>query len=131
MTFNLVYTGFRRARREVVRADLDRALARKGSLRLLVGFDPERQYPPGGDLHAYEWGLDHPGEVAIECRPAFWGEPALGKGAGLYRNGCMLGRALTLGNCGVLVHVHPDSRGANGTARYAELLGLPVRRSQA
>lgn len=124
--FMLVYTGYRNAERDKVRADLDTVFRRKGQFKMLVGFDPENWSPTGGDLWAYEWALER--GIEVECHPAWWKVPELGKAAGVYRNGYMLGKASTEEDTGVLAHLHPQSRGAAGTARFAELVGFKVRK---
>ncbi|GAA4599940.1 hypothetical protein GCM10023194_80970 [Planotetraspora phitsanulokensis] len=126
--FTLLYTGWRGADRDRVREDLLMVRNMVGPMRLIVGFDPKKRTPAGGDMHAYDWGMEAPG-VIVETRPAPWHLEVLRRGsAGPYRNGLMLGLALARGldNVGVLAHLHPESRGAAGTAAYAEDLGLKV-----
>ncbi|PRX66144.1 hypothetical protein B0I32_106280 [Nonomuraea fuscirosea] len=67
--FTLGYTGWRGARREKVQADLARIRDDVGALRLIVGFDPDKRRPSGGDMHAYDWAIGTPG-VTVECLPA-------------------------------------------------------------
>lgn len=124
--FTLAYTGYRHTAKQVVWRDLDVVLARKGPFRLLVGFDPGKRTPTGGDLWAYEWALVHP-EVELECHPAHWDVPELSKAAGPYRNGYMIGKAQASSEpSGMLAHLHPKSKGAAGAAKFADLVGLHV-----
>ncbi|RJL21085.1 SLOG family protein [Bailinhaonella thermotolerans] len=124
--FRLLYTGARDldrpGDRDTIWADLDGIYARRGPLLLVHG-----SCSRGGDAHAEAWrahaaerGLD----VAIERHPAPWS--ALGRAAGPYRDGYMLGR----GADGVLAHVTAASQGARNTAAYAQHLGIPLIRRQ-
>ncbi|MEV4472842.1 hypothetical protein [Nonomuraea sp. NPDC049504] len=128
----LVYTGWRGAARPRVRADLDAVLDRAGGrLHVIVGYNPDTDDPPGGDRWTYEWANNEPG-VTVETHPAPWDIPELSKSAGPYRNGYMLGLAVGWpGDFGVLAHLHPKSRGAAGTAAFAEHLRLPLWRRPA
>ncbi|WP_424533675.1 hypothetical protein ACOZ38_25400 [Sphaerisporangium viridialbum] len=129
--FNLLYTGFRGTSRDRVREDLTMLRERVGPLRLVVGYDPEKNEPGGGDRHAYEWGQQAPG-VIVETHPAPWRIPQLRRAAGPYRNGLMVGLVLARGGRhGVIAHLHPQSRGAAGTAAFAQHLGMPVWRRPA
>ncbi|MFG3438363.1 hypothetical protein ACGF0J_14060 [Nonomuraea sp. NPDC047897] len=129
----LVYTGWRGAARHRVRDDLEAALARAGGrLHVIVGYNPDTGDPPGGDLWTYEWATNTPG-VTVETHPAPWHIRELSKAAGPYRNGYMLGLASgrTTGDFEVLAHLHPRSRGAAGTAAYADYMGLRIRKEPA
>ncbi|WP_440063832.1 hypothetical protein [Streptosporangium sp. OZ121] len=124
--FVLVYTGWRGASRDRVRADLDDVLKRVGPFHLIVGYNVEEDEPDGGDRYAYEWATTTPG-ITVETRPAPWHIPKLKRAAGPYRNGLMLGLAIGRGGPhGVLAHLHKESRGAAGTAAFAEHLGVPI-----
>ncbi|QFY09610.1 hypothetical protein GBF35_25785 [Nonomuraea phyllanthi] len=124
--FTLGYTGWRHASREKVQADLTQLRAKVGPMRLIVGFDPEKRIPGGGDMAAYDWAMAAPG-VVVECLPAPWGVPELDKSAGPYRNGAIVERTLAaVGGKALLAHLHPASRGAAGTAAYATFRGLKV-----
>ncbi|MFG1709199.1 hypothetical protein ACFLIM_39010 [Nonomuraea sp. M3C6] len=124
--FTLGYTGWRHASREKVQADLTRLRGEVGPMRLIVGFDPEKRTPGGGDMHAYDWAMSAPG-VVVECLPAPWHIPELDKSAGPYRNGAIVERTLAaVGAKAMLAHLHPASRGAAGTAAYAKFRGLNV-----
>ncbi|GAA4946250.1 hypothetical protein HD597_006785 [Nonomuraea thailandensis] len=128
----LVYTGWRGAARHRVRADLESTLARAGGrLHVIVGYNPDTDDPPGGDRWTYEWANYTPG-VTVETHPAPWHIPELAKSAGPYRNGFMLGLAAGRGGAfEVLAHLHPASKGAAGTAAYADHLGLRIRKEPA
>ncbi|GAA2830173.1 hypothetical protein [Nonomuraea rubra] len=128
----LVYTGWRGAARQRVRADLETTLARaRGRLHVIVGYNPDTDEPSGGDRWTYEWAIHTPG-VTVETHPAPWHIPALSRSAGPYRNGFMLGVAAGRGGAfEVLAHLHPSSRGASGTAAYADHLGLRIRKEPA
>ncbi|MEU7891725.1 hypothetical protein AB0B45_02545 [Nonomuraea sp. NPDC049152] len=128
----LVYTGWRAAARHRVRDDLEDARARAGGrLHVIVGYNPDTDDPPGGDRWTYEWAMNTPG-VTVETHPAPWHIPALSRAAGPYRNGYMLGLAAgRSGDFEVLAHLHPNSRGAAGTAAYAEYMGLRIRKEPA
>ncbi|MFF0770942.1 hypothetical protein ACFYUK_18800 [Nonomuraea wenchangensis] len=124
--FTLGYTGWRNASREKVWADLTRIRREVGPLRLIVGFDPKKRIPTGGDMHAYDWAVEAPGVLA-ECLPAPWYLPELARAAGPYRNGAIVERTLAAaGSRAMLAHLHPESRGAAGTAAYAKFRGLRV-----
>ncbi|GGO63104.1 hypothetical protein [Nonomuraea cavernae] len=124
--FTLGYTGWRHASRAKVWTDLTRIREQVGPMRLIVGFDPTRRTPKGGDMHAYDWGVQAPG-VTVECLPAPWHLPELDKSAGPYRNGAIVERTLAaVGDRAMLAHLHPKSRGAAGTAAYAKWRGLRV-----
>lgn len=124
--FTLGYTGWRGAVRDRVRDDLTAIRRQLGPMRLIVGFDPKRKTPKGGDLHAYEWGMSAPG-VIVECLPPPWRVPELGNSAGPYRNGAIVERVVAApGSKAMLAHLHPSSRGAAGTAAYAKWRGLDV-----
>ncbi|NRQ31316.1 hypothetical protein HII36_05615 [Nonomuraea sp. NN258] len=128
----LVYTGWRGAARHRVRADLETTLARAGGrLHVIVGYNPDTDDPPGGDRWTYEWAMNTPG-VTVETHPAPWHIRELSKSAGPYRNGYMLGLAAGRGGAfEVLAHLHPASRGAAGTAAYADHMGLRIRKEPA
>lgn len=130
--FTLGYTGWRHANREKVQADLARIHDEVGPMRLIVGFDPDKRTPGGGDIHAYDWGVQAPG-VVVECLPAAWdAHPLLKWSAGFYRNGAIVERTLAAaGNKALLAHLHPKSRGAAGTAAYARWRGLEVIEEEA
>ncbi|WP_181307454.1 hypothetical protein [Nonomuraea fuscirosea] len=54
------------------------------------------------------------------------------KAAGHYRNGAIVERTLlAAGRRGMLAHLHPESRGAAGTAAYARWRGLEVIEEEA
>jgi hypothetical protein len=107
-------------------ADLTQLRAEVGPMRLIVGFDPEKRTPGGGDMAAYDWAVQAPG-VVVECLPAPWDLPELDKSAGPYRNGAIVERTLAAaGGKAMLAHLHPKSRGAAGTAAYATFRGLRV-----
>ncbi|MFI6485206.1 hypothetical protein ACIBH1_45360 [Nonomuraea sp. NPDC050663] len=129
----IAYTGSRDADRDRVRADLALLHKRNGDFHLIVGYDPERRQPRGGDRHAHEYAVEH--GLTVECWPALWQVPELAKTAGLYRNGLMLGLAMARqidgGRVGVLAHLKDGSTGSAGTAAYAAALGLPVWRRPA
>ncbi|GAA5046360.1 hypothetical protein HNP84_010294 [Thermocatellispora tengchongensis] len=128
----LVYTGWRGAARHRVREDLEEKRARAGGrLHVIVGYNPDTDDPPGGDRWTYEWANNTVG-VTVETHPAPWHIPALSRAAGPYRNGFMLGLAVGRGgDFEVLAHLHPHSKGAAGTAAYAEYMGLRVRKEAA
>ncbi|MGI5281690.1 hypothetical protein ACQEVF_59115 [Nonomuraea polychroma] len=128
----LVYTGWRGAARHRVRDDLEAVRSRAGGrLHVIVGYNPDTDDPPGGDRWTYEWAMNTPG-VTVEAHPAPWHVPALSRAAGPYRNGFMLGVAVGRpGEFEVLAHLHPQSRGAAGTAAYAEYMGLRIRKEAA
>ncbi|MEV4749028.1 hypothetical protein AB0K21_21840 [Streptosporangium sp. NPDC049248] len=129
--FTLGYTGWRGADRAKVRADLTARRIEVGPLRLIVGFDPVKRTPRGGDLHAYEWGMEAPG-VIVECLPAPWHLEELGHSAGPIRNGALVERvAAAPGPKAMLAHLHPASRGAAGTAAYATWRDLTVWKESA
>lgn len=124
--FTLGYTGWRRASCDKVWADLARVRDEVGPMRLIVGFDPQKRTPGGGDMLAYEWAMTAP-DVTVECLPAPWHIPELSKSAGPYRNGAIVERTLAaVGGKAMLAHLHPASRGAAGTAAYAKWRGLTV-----
>lgn len=125
--FTLGYTGWREADRDRVREDLTKIRSEIGPMRLIVGFDPEKRTPTGGDMHAYDWSQEAPG-VLVECLPAPWdADQILKHSAGFYRNGAIVERTLSAaGPKAMLAHLHPSSRGAAGTAAYAEFRGLEV-----
>ncbi|MFC7641491.1 hypothetical protein ACFQX6_11220 [Streptosporangium lutulentum] len=115
--FTLGYTGWREADRDRVREDLTEIRNQVGPMRLIVGFDPEKRTPTGGDMHAYDWGQEAPG-VIVECLPAPWDIPELARSAGPYRNGAIVERVLAAtGSKAMLAHLHPSSRGAAAPPR--------------
>ncbi|MEU8195269.1 hypothetical protein AB0C10_15960 [Microbispora amethystogenes] len=125
--FTLGYTGWRNADRGVVRADLDAILEVVGFMTLIVGYDPEKRQPSGGDRHAYEWAKSRHQTVDVETFPPPWDVPALEKSAGLVRDGAMVQRVCAAEfPRGYIAHLHPASRGAAQTAAYAAWRCLPV-----
>ncbi|WP_433355549.1 hypothetical protein ACQP25_17035 [Microtetraspora malaysiensis] len=98
---------------------------------MIVGYNPDTDDPPGGDRWTYEWAMNTPG-VTVETHPAPWDVPELSRVAGPYRNGYMLGLAVgRTGDFGVLAHLNPKSRGAAGTAAFADYMRLPLWRRPA
>ncbi|MER6171326.1 hypothetical protein [Streptosporangium sp. NPDC001681] len=124
--FTLLYTGWRGASRERVYEDLNDVLKRVGPFHLVVGYNVEKDEPAGGDRYAYAWATLTPG-ITVETHPAPWHVPLLKRTAGLFRGGLMLGLVLGRGGPhGMLAHLHEKSRGAAGTAAFADHLGVPV-----
>lgn len=129
--FTLLYTGWRGAARHRVREDLEVVLAKHGRIHVVVGYNPDRRIPTGGDQWTYEWATSTPG-VTVETHPAPWHLPEVRKAAGGYRNGFMAGLVVARGgDFGVLAHLHSESKGATGMAAFTAYLGMRVWRQPA
>lgn len=130
--FNLLFT----ASRTVddlprVHGHLDAVLARYGAVHLLHGDYKRKDGRLVSDAVADEWARQRAAEglpVTVETVPAPW--DLLGAVAGPYRNGFMAGLLVGRGvqPVGCLAYIDEGSRGASGCAKFAEHVGIPVRR---
>lgn len=130
--FNLLWTASRGAENvDLAWRQLDGILAKYGAVHLVHGDYKRRDGRLVSDAIADAWARRRAAEghpVTVEPIAAPW--DLLGKSAGGYRNGFMVGLLVGRGAdpVGVLAHIVGDSAGASGTAAFAEWAGLPVSR---
>jgi hypothetical protein len=109
----------------------DAILERYGGVHLIHGHYRSRDGVLVSDMIADAWAVQRAGEgrpVTVERFPAPW--DLLGKAAGPARYGFMVGLLIGRGSrpVGCIAHIVDGSRGASGTAAFAEKAGIPTRR---
>ncbi len=128
---------------EIVYQNLDhrrRRLTPHDRLVVVVGYDPDSQYPPGVDQFAHAWAVRHRDDphplfaaVDVETFPADWqgpcrpecrhkprGEGARCPAAGMYRNGAMVASRPDF----ALAFILDRSRGASACLNLIEEAGI-------